>query len=74
MTSPLPTPEESTRRALRFSLFLQGFALFMLLAALAVRVAVLGWDLVAFGFVAGIVIVLGAIAFTRSRLRADSPR
>ena len=36
--------DDSNRRLLRFSLFLQGFALLMMGGALFVRVVALGWD------------------------------
>lgn len=74
MTDPhpnaLPTPRETTRRTLRFSLFLQSFALLVLSAALIVRVSVLGWDLVAFFFVIGVLLIVGAVAFTLNRLKS----
>lgn len=61
--------DDTTRRQLRFSLFLQGFAALMLGAALVVRVAVIGWDLVTVLFAAGVLVVVAAIGFTLSRLR-----
>ena len=38
--------DDATRRQLRFSLFLQGFAFLMLAVALVVRVSAFGWDVV----------------------------
>lgn len=62
--------DESERRLLRFSLFLQGFALLMMGGALAVRVTMLGWDTVAAVLAVAVVIILTAGAFTLRRLRA----
>ncbi len=68
--SALPTSRETTWQTLRFSLFLQSVALLVLSAALIVRVSVLGWDLVAFFFVIGVLLVGGAVAFTLARLNS----
>lgn len=61
--------DDATRRLLRFSLFLQGFALVMMGGALIVRVAVLGWDTVAAVLAGAVVIIVIAGAFTFRRLR-----
>lgn len=60
---------DSTRRTLRFSLFLQGFALLMMGGALIVRVTALGWDTVALFFAALVVVIAGAMGWTVNRLR-----
>jgi hypothetical protein len=62
--------DDATRRLLRFSLFLQGFALVMMGGALIVRVAVLGWDAVAAVLAGAVVIIVIAGALTFRRLRA----
>ena len=40
--------DDPTRRLLRFSLFLQGFAALMMGAAFVIRAAAIGWDAVTF--------------------------
>lgn len=60
---------DSTRRLLRFSLFLQGFALLMMGGALIVRVLVLGWDMAAFLFAGLVLVIAGAMGWTVNRLR-----
>jgi hypothetical protein len=62
--------DESERRLLRFSLFLQGFALLMMGGALVVRVSTLGWDAVAAVLAVAVAIIVAAGAFTLRRLRA----
>ena len=62
--------DDATRRQLRFSLFLQGFAALMLGGAAAVRVTSLGLDLVTLLFLVGLVVVIGAFVWTLQRLRA----
>lgn len=61
--------DDSTRRQLRFSLFLQGFALLMLGGALLVRASALGWDAVTWLLAAGTAVVVAALVFTITRLR-----
>jgi len=61
--------DDSTRRQLRFALFLQCFAALMLVATLVIRVTALGWDVVAAVFALGVVVVGTAIGFTLGRLR-----
>ncbi len=61
--------DDSNRRMLRFSLFLQGFALLMMGGALFVRVVALGWDTVSL-LLAGLVILIAAAAgWTWGRLK-----
>jgi hypothetical protein len=62
--------DESERRLLRFSLFLQGFALLMMGGALVVRVTMLGWDAIAAVLAVAVVIIVIAGVFTLRRLRA----
>lgn len=62
--------DDSTRRMMRFSLFLQGFAFLMMGGAMIVRAALIGWDAVTFLFAGILVVIVGAIAWTLSRLRA----
>ena len=62
--------DDATKRQLRFSLFLQSFALLMLGGAFVVRALSIGWDGVTLLFASGVVLVVAAIAFTASRLRA----
>ena len=62
--------DDSTRRLIRFSLFLQGFALLMMGGALIVRALVLGWDVVTYVLAALALIIAGAMAWTVNRLRA----
>lgn len=62
--------DDAARRQLRFSLFLQAFALLMMSVALVVRVSVLGWDVVAAVLTVAVVLILAAGAYTVRRLRA----
>jgi hypothetical protein len=62
--------DDATKRQLRFSLFLQSFALLMLGGAAVVRVTSIGWDGVTLLFTAGVVLVVAVMVFTVSRLRA----
>jgi hypothetical protein len=62
--------DESERRLLRFSLFLQGFALLMMGGALVVRVTMLGWDAVAAVLAVAVAVIVTAGVFTLRRLRA----
>lgn len=66
-----PDTNDSTRRLLRFSLFLQGFALLMMGGALIVRVMVLGWDTGALLFAGLVAVIAGAMGWTVNRLRND---
>ena len=63
--------DESARRQLRFSLFLQGFALLMMTGALIVRVTAIGWDAVTLLLTAAVVLIVGAGVYTLRRLRGD---
>ena len=62
--------DDAARRQLRFSLFLQGFALLMMGGALVVRVSALGWDAVAAVLAVAVVVIVIAGVFTLRRLRA----
>jgi hypothetical protein len=62
--------DDSTRRLLRFSLFLQGFALLMMGGAFVIRVAAIGWEPVAFLLGGLSAVISGAMVFTVRRLRA----
>ncbi len=68
-------PEESPNdgpspRTLRFSLFLQGFALLMMGGAFIVRAAVLGWDITTVFLGLLVIVIVGAMLWTISRLRS----
>lgn len=62
--------DDATIRLLRFSLFLQGFALLMMGGALVVRVTMLGWDTVAAVLAGAVVVIVIAGVLTLRRLRA----
>lgn len=64
------TLDDSTRRLLRFSLFLQGFALVFMGGAMIVRASLIGWDTVTFVFAAFVLVIVGALVWTVNRLRA----
>ena len=66
------TLDDSTRRQLRFSLFLQGAALLMFAVALIAQIATGGSPALIVVFGVGVVLVALAMAFTVRRLR--SPR
>ncbi len=61
--------DESNRRLLRFSLFLQGFALLMMGGALFVRVVALGWDSVSLLLAALAIAIAAAAGWTWGRLK-----
>lgn len=61
--------DDSTKRLLRFSLFLQGFAFLMMGGALIVRALVLGWDVVTWILTALLIVIAGAAIWTINRLR-----
>jgi hypothetical protein len=63
------TLDDSTRRQLRFSLFLQGAALLMFAVALIAQLATGGSAVLIVVFGVGVVLVALAIAFTVRRLR-----
>lgn len=63
------TPEDSLRRQLRFSLFLQGFAALMFGVAFAVQVVAAGFEAITILFGVAFLLLVGLIAFTASRLR-----
>jgi hypothetical protein len=62
--------DDSARRQLRFSLFLQGFAVLMMTTALVVRVTAIGWDGVTALLALAVVAILAAGGYTLRRLRA----
>lgn len=62
--------DDATRRQLRFSLFLQGFAALMLAGAAIIRVGSLGWDVVTLVLVVGLLLVGAAFVWTLRQLRA----
>jgi len=66
-TAFVPDPEGALRRALRFSLFLQGFAALMMGGAAVVRLLAFGWDaltlLLALGF--ALIVALGFFTWTK---------
>ena len=62
--------DDATRRQLRFSLFLQGFAALMMSVALVVRATSVGWDVITVVLGAAVVVILGAALWTWTKLRA----
>lgn len=62
--------DDATRRALRFSLFLQVFAAVMMSVALIVRAATTGWDGITGVLALAVAIILSAVVWTSRRLRA----
>jgi len=63
------TLDDSTRRQLRFSLFLQGAALLMFAVALIAQIATGGAPVLIMVFGAGVILVSLAMAFTSTRMR-----
>ncbi len=61
--------DDANRRQLRFSLFLQGFAVLMLGAAAGVRLAAFGFDAVTAILLVALVAVVGAAIFTWTKIR-----
>jgi hypothetical protein len=61
--------DDATRRQLRFSLFLQAFAVLMMGGALVVRATSIGWDAVTGIMLVAVVIILGAAGWTFRKLR-----
>ena len=62
--------DDATRRQLRFSLFLQGFAILMMTVALAVRATSVGWDAVTAVLAVAVLLIAGALVWTLRQLRA----
>lgn len=62
--------DEPTRRLMRFSLFLQGFAFLMMGVALVVYTTAFGWSLVSWILSAVLLVIAGAVVWTVMRLRA----
>lgn len=63
------TSNDAVRRQLRFSLFLQGLAALMFGAAFTVRAFAVGFDVLTIVFGVVLLLIIGAIAFTTSKLR-----
>ena len=63
------TLDDSTRRQLRFSLFLQGAALLMFAVALIAQIATGGAPVLIMVFAIGVLLVALAMAFTSTRMR-----
>ena len=63
------TLDDSTRRQLRFSLFLQGAALLMFTVALIAQIVTGGAPAIIMVFGAGVILVALAMAFTSKRMR-----
>jgi hypothetical protein len=63
------TLDDSTRRQLRFSLFLQGAALLMFAVALIAQIATGGAPVLIMVFAIGVILVALAMAFTSTRMR-----
>ena len=61
--------DDAGRRQLRFSLFLQAFALLMMGGALVVRATTFGWDVVTGILALAVVVIVAAAGFTLARLR-----
>lgn len=61
--------DDATRRQLRFSLFLQAFAVLMLGAAAGVRLSAFGFDAVTGILLLATLVVGGAAIFTWSKIR-----
>lgn len=62
--------DDSARRQLRFSLFLQSFAALMMGGALVVRAGSIGWDGITGLLAVALLVILGAAAWTINRLRS----
>ena len=62
--------DDATRRQLRFSLFLQGFAILMMTVALVVRATSVGWDAVTGVLAVAVLVIAGALVWTIRQLRA----
>ena len=63
--------DDTTRRQLRFSLFLQSFAALMMTVAVVVRVTAFGWDVISAVLVVAVAVIVTAGVLTLRRLRAD---
>lgn len=66
--------DDSLRRQLRFSLFLQGFAAVMMGGAAVVRLVAIGMDAITVVLLLACAGIVAAGAFTRSRLARLPPR
>ena len=64
--------DDATRRKLRFSLFLQCFAIFMLGASAAIRIFAFGIDIVSALLLIAMLVVIGAAGYTWTKMKALS--
>lgn len=62
--------DDATVRQLRFSLFLQAFAVLMLGGAAAVRLFAFGFDAVTAVLLVAVVLVIGAAGFTWTKMKS----
>lgn len=62
--------DDATRRLLRFSLFLQGFAFVMMGATLIIYTASFGWTSISWILTIVLVLIAGTGIWTVTRLRA----
>ncbi len=62
--------DEATRRQLRFSLFLQSFAIVMLGAAAGVRLFAFGFDAVTAVLLVALLVVIAATGYTWTKMRS----
>lgn len=62
--------DDATRRLLRFSLFLQGFAFVMMGATLIIYTASFGWTTISWILTIVLVLIAGTGIWTVTRLRA----
>lgn len=65
----MSSPEESLRRQLRFSMFLQGFAALLFGGAFLLRAFTLGWDFMTVLFAALMLLAVGALILTSRKTR-----
>ena len=65
--------DDSLRRQLRFSLFLQVFAALMMGGAAAVRLAVIGLDVITAVLIVAFAIIAGAVVWTWRKLGTLPP-
>jgi hypothetical protein len=77
MADPTPagaaSPDDTLRRQLRFSLFLQAFAAVMMAVAAGVRLVAFGLDALTAVLILVTLLIVGAGVFTWTRLRAIPP-
>lgn len=63
------SPEESLRRQLRFSMFLQGFAALLFGGTFLLRAFTFGWDLLTVMFAVLMLLAVGALILTSRKTR-----